>query len=98
MSGKRTTYRSPGAKNKVWDKAAKIKGKNPDLYRKDPCGNEIYHGSYGKDSEKGWNIDHIKPVSRGGSDDIINLQAMKSTANSSFSNSTNKPSRHDQSS
>jgi 5-methylcytosine-specific restriction endonuclease McrA len=29
----------------------------------------------------GWEIDHVKPVSKGGTDDIKNLQALNSWAN-----------------
>jgi hypothetical protein len=58
MSSKRTTYKSSHAKDVVWSKADKVKGKNPDVYRRDPYGNELYYSSYGKYSEKGWHIDH----------------------------------------
>ena len=68
-------------KDRVWDKARKVRGKNPNLYRRDSKGNEIYKPSYGKNSEKGWEIDHIKPRSKGGSDNIRNLQALQTQAN-----------------
>ena len=48
-------------KGAVWSKAKPIRGKDQAKYRQDPYGNEMYYGSYGKDSEKGWEIDHIKP-------------------------------------
>ena len=83
-------------KDDVWDKAKEIRGKDPDLYRRDPYGNEIYKPSYGKDSEKGWEIDHIKPVSEGGSDHLRNLQAMQTAQNRELGDSTDKKSRHDQ--
>lgn len=78
----------------VWDKAKKIRGKNPDRYRQDPYGNEIYKPSYGKNGEKSWQIDHIKPSSKGGKDDIRNLQALNSGINTSKGNSLKKRSRH----
>ena len=83
-------------KNDVWKKAKKIRGKDPDLYRRDPYGNEMYKPSYGKESEKGWVIDHIKPVSHGGSDHLRNLQAMNTVKNRNLGDSTRKRSRHKQ--
>jgi 5-methylcytosine-specific restriction endonuclease McrA len=67
--------------DKVWDKGKKIPSKNPDLYRRDPAGNEIYKPSYGKDSEKGWQIDHKNPVSKGGTDNLRNLQPLQTDEN-----------------
>ena len=80
-------------KDAVWDKAAKVRGKNPSKYRRDSYGNEIYYSSYGKNSEKGWEVDHIKPKSTGGSDALKNLQALKSSENRRLSNSTKKRTR-----
>jgi hypothetical protein len=71
---------------KVWDKGQKIPGKNPDLYRKDSHGNEIYKPSYGKNGAKSWQIDHSVPVSVGGSDNIRNKQPLQTKANLQKSN------------
>jgi hypothetical protein len=65
----------------IWDKGSTIKGKNPNLHRTDIYGNEIYKYSYGKDSNKGWSVDHSKPVSKGGTDHLNNLQPMQSIEN-----------------
>lgn len=70
-------------KDEVWEKGSKIRGKDPNLYRRDKEGNEMYYPSYGKYTEKGWNIDHSKPVDKGGTDHLNNLQPMNSKANSS---------------
>lgn len=43
----------------VWSKAATVRGKDPDLYRRDPYNNVMYKYSYGKASNMGWEIDHI---------------------------------------
>jgi len=56
----------------------------------------IYKSSYGKDTEMGWQIDHIKPQARGGSDDIINLQALKTKVNREKGDTLVKKSRHNQ--
>ena len=65
----------------VWNKAQTIKDKDPAEYRSDIIGNTIYRGSYGKETILGWEIDYIKPVSKGGTDDLNNLQALNSAAN-----------------
>lgn len=69
--------------DQVWDKGEVIPGKNPDLYRQDKYGNQMYKPSYGKYSEQGWNIDHSKPQALGGTDHLNNLQPMNSRANCS---------------
>lgn len=88
------SYGHVNCKDAVWEKGQVISNKNPDMYRKDPCGNTIYKSSYGNDTKMGWNIDHITPQSKGGSHSLRNLQAMQSNANKSYGNTTNKPSRH----
>lgn len=70
----------------IWDKGQVIRGKDPDLYRKDKFGNVMYRHSYGKTSEMGWNVDHSKPQSLGGTDHLNNLQPMNSRANSAKGN------------
>lgn len=91
----RASYRSANIKDKIWNLASKIENKDPNLYRKDPYGNIIHYNSYGNRNDKrGWEIDHIKPKSRGGSDDIINLQALNWYNNIKLSNSINKKNRH----
>ncbi|MDR2834955.1 MAG: HNH endonuclease [Bacteroidales bacterium] len=67
--------------NQIWEKGQKIREKNPNLYRKDIYENIMYKASYGKMSKMGWNVDHSKPQSKGGSDHLNNLQPMNSIAN-----------------
>ena len=83
-------------KDTVWDKAKPIRGKDPDEYRQDPYGNQMFKDSYGRDSEMGWHLDHINPKSQGGSDSVRNLQAMNSSKNRSLGDTTRKRSRHNQ--
>jgi hypothetical protein len=75
---KQATYGSKSTAAKVFNKAPVVKGKGPKQYRRDPYGNVICKTSYGKNSAMGWNVDHIKPKSRGGSNNIRNLQALQS--------------------
>lgn len=87
-------YGSKKTAEKVFLKAVKVIGKDPSLYRKDPYGNVMYKHSHGKSTKMGWDIDHIKPKSRGGSDCMRNLQALNSSVNRSKGNSLKKKSRH----
>lgn len=81
-------------KEKAWDNAKVVRGKDPALYRQDPYGNVMYRPSHGKSSEMGWDVDHIKPVSRGGSHATKNLQALSTSVNRSKGDTLKKKSRH----
>ena len=57
----------------VWEKALPQPRNNPDLFRKDYAGAWIRKDAYGEESEYGWEIDHVLPLSKGGTHDISNL-------------------------
>jgi hypothetical protein len=59
-----------------WEKADTIRGRNPDVWRRDEEGNIIRWGSYGTMGEYGWEIDHRNPVAKGGTDSPRNLRAL----------------------
>ena len=84
-----TNYGRSGCKDAVWRKGGKIVGKNPDEYRK--CvlsGKVIRYSHYGNNKSKyAWDIDHIFPKSRNGSDHISNLQPVVSSKNRSIGSS-----------
>lgn len=72
---------SPERVDEVWEKGKNIFNKDPDLYRRDEAGNVIYKPSYGKDSDMGWEVDHKKPVDKGGTDNLRNLQPLQTDEN-----------------
>lgn len=61
----------------VWKKGISIGGYDPNLWRKDKCGSLMSFNEYGnRNSDSGWEIDHINPVSNGGNDNLNNLQPL----------------------
>lgn len=65
----------------TWDKGLTVFGEHrvtdPARWRFDACGALIERAKYGDTgSDLGWEIDHIFPASRGGTDDLWNLQPL----------------------
>lgn len=79
----RTTF-SDAKVQEVWAKGLLVPGVAPDEWRKDACGAWITRDQYGNhDSLYGWDIDHIKPVSEGGGDELWNLRPLQWENNAS---------------
>ena len=61
----------------VWAKASAVPGYDMNVSRKDVCGAWIAWRDYGnRDSQYGWEVDHVLPVAKGGTDKLSNLRPL----------------------
>lgn len=63
--------------DKVWAKASEVPGYDSNIWRKDFAGAWIRREYYGMLGKYGWEIDHLKPVVLGGTDDLSNLNPLQ---------------------
>lgn len=68
--------------NQIWQKASPLPNSDADMWRKDDYGRMIKYTDYGKrDSEYGWEVDHIQRVADGGLDILSNLRPLNWQSN-----------------
>jgi len=67
----------------VWNKGRIIDGYDPNQWRRDICGNVLRYEDHGKTTKYGWEIDHIVPASKGGTNYLSNLQPLYWSTNRS---------------
>ncbi|KAK6925027.1 hypothetical protein RJ641_009353, partial [Dillenia turbinata] len=75
-------------KQQCWEKAEKIKGRDPDRWRRDPLGNILFCKLVGCSGCLCHDYDHIVPYSKGGKSTLENFQVLQATVNRSKGNKT----------
>ena len=66
----------------VWQKGHAIQGFDPTIWRRDDFHHVIRYSDYGdRNSEYGWEIDHIVPAGLAGGDDLTNLRPLHFSIN-----------------
>ena len=79
-------------KQKIWAKGTPCPPNDPKVWRKDQCGAWMHYSEYGAPSKDEphtsykWQIDHIKPESKGGEDIVSNARPLQWYNNDSRQN------------
>lgn len=79
-------------KLEIWAKGTPCPPNDPNIWRKDQCGAWMHYSEYGAPSKDEphtsykWQIDHIKPESKGGEDIVSNARPLQWYNNDSRQN------------
>jgi len=74
-------------KSVAWNRATIIPNYDCNVWRRDRFGTPMKWSDHGnRDSKHGWEIDHVRPLSKGGVDEHSNLQALHWRNNCAKSN------------
>lgn len=81
MRSPNTTVRggsfTPAQIDAVWRKGRHAAGCDPNDVRLDSCNALMRRSEYGMVTTLGWEVDHVQPVAKGGTDDLVNLQPLQ---------------------
>ncbi|KAE8124020.1 hypothetical protein FH972_018932 [Carpinus fangiana] len=75
-------------KQQCWDKAEKVRGRDPERWRRDALGNLLFRKLVGCPGCLCHDYDHIVPYSKGGQSTLENCQVLQTTVNRSKGNRT----------
>ncbi|XP_021891827.1 uncharacterized protein LOC110810074 [Carica papaya] len=75
-------------KQQCWEKAEKVRGRDPDRWRRDALGNIVFRKLVGCPGCLCHDYDHIVPFSKGGKSTPENCQVLQATVNRSKGNRT----------
>ncbi|XP_020274478.1 uncharacterized protein LOC109849097 [Asparagus officinalis] len=75
-------------KQQCWGKAERVKGRDPDRWRRDPLGNLVFRKLVGCAGCLCHDYDHIVPFSKGGKSTLENCQVLQATVNRAKGNKT----------
>lgn len=75
-------------KQQCWEKAEKIRGRDPERWRRDALGNLVFRKLMGCPGCLCHDYDHIVPYSKGGQSTLENCQVLQATVNRAKGNRT----------
>uniref|UniRef100_A0A0D9Z2N3 HNH nuclease domain-containing protein n=1 Tax=Oryza glumipatula TaxID=40148 RepID=A0A0D9Z2N3_9ORYZ len=75
-------------KQRCWEKAERVAGRDPERWRRDALGNVVFRKLVGCPGCLCHDYDHIVPYSKGGKSTLENCQVLQATVNRSKGNKT----------